>query len=88
VESELRRVDNNEQFHEHAKDPIPPWLVMPAERAARAMLNAVLARRPEAVITGHGKLAVGFARHAPTVVSGALRLGGSVAERLGRRSLE
>lgn len=88
VDSELRRVDNHDRLHENARDPIPPWLVMPAANAARAMLNAVLARRAEAVITGHGKLAVGFARHAPALVASALRLGGSVAERLGKRVLE
>jgi NAD(P)-dependent dehydrogenase (short-subunit alcohol dehydrogenase family) len=88
VESELRRIDNQDRLHENARDPIPSWLVVPAERAARSMLNAVLARRAEAVITGHGKLAVGFARHAPAVVSGALRLGGGVAERLSKRTSE
>jgi NAD(P)-dependent dehydrogenase (short-subunit alcohol dehydrogenase family) len=86
IESELRRIDNHNRLHETATDPVPPWLVMPAERAARVMLGAVLARRAEAVITGHGKLAVGFARHAPALVSSALRWGGGVAERLGKRS--
>ena len=88
VESEFRRVDNHNRLHEDAADPIPPWLVMPADRAARAMLQAVVLRRAEAVITGHGKLAVGAARHAPALVSGALRLGSGLAERLGKRTLE
>lgn len=88
VESELRRIDNHNRLHEHARDPIPGWLVMPAQRAARVMLDAVLARRAEAVITAHGRLAVGLARHAPLLVSSALRLGGGIAERLGKRSHE
>jgi NAD(P)-dependent dehydrogenase (short-subunit alcohol dehydrogenase family) len=85
VESEFRRVDNQEQWHAGAQDPVPPWLTMPAPRAARVMLDAVLARKAEAVITGHGKVAVGFARHAPAVVSGALRLGRGVSERFSKR---
>ncbi|HEY3495907.1 MAG TPA: SDR family NAD(P)-dependent oxidoreductase [Polyangiaceae bacterium] len=85
VASEFRQVDDQNRHHEGAEDPIPAWLVMPAERAARAMLNAVLARKAEAVITGHGKVAVGFARHAPGVVSSALRLSGGVTGRLSKR---
>jgi hypothetical protein len=64
---------------------MPGFIVVPAPRAARAMVSAVLARRPEAVITGHGKLAVGVQRHAPAVVSAVLRLGAGVAERLSKR---
>lgn len=85
VESEFRRVDKHSRLHENARDPMPGWLVESAPRAARAMVDAVLARRAEAVITAHGKLAVGVQRHAPKVVSTALRLGAGVAERLSKR---
>ena len=85
VASEFRRVDDQNRHHAEAEDPVPDWLTMPADRAARAMLNAVLARKAEAVITGHGKVAVGFARHAPAVVSSALRLSGTVTGRLSKR---
>jgi hypothetical protein len=51
------------------------------------MLDAVVARRAEAVITGHGKVAVGVQRHAPAVVAAVLRLGAGVAERLSKRPL-
>jgi len=85
VESEFRRVDNRSQLHEAAVDPMPSWLTMPAARAASQMLNATLARRAEAVITAHGKAAVGFARHTPSLVSLALGLGSDVARRLSQR---
>jgi NAD(P)-dependent dehydrogenase (short-subunit alcohol dehydrogenase family) len=85
VESEFRRVDKHSRLHEHARDPMPGWLVESAPRAARAMVDAVLARREEAVITAHGKVAVGVQRHAPKVVSTALRFGAGVAERLSKR---
>lgn len=85
VESEFRRVDNHAKLHEKARDPMPGWLVESAPRAARSMVDAVLARRAEAVITAHGKLAVGVQRHAPKVVSTALRFGAGVAGRLSKR---
>jgi hypothetical protein len=78
-------VDKHSRLHEHARDPMPGWLVESAPRAARAMVDAVLARRAEAVITAHGKVAVGVQRHAPKVVSTALRFGAGVAERLSKR---
>ena len=85
VESEFRRVDNLSRLHPDARDPTPAWLPIPADRAARQMLDATLARRAEAVITLHGKAAVGLARHTPWLVALALRLGGGVTRRLSVR---
>jgi short-subunit dehydrogenase len=77
VESEIRHVDNRGVHHPDARDPAPRWLVMPAERAARAIVRAVARRRREVVVTGHGKLAVWLARHLPAVVAFALERGAS-----------
>lgn len=85
VESDFRRVDNHNEHQAGARDPVPGWLAMDAPRAARQMLAAVLARRAEAVITVHGKLAVGFARHTPGLVSAALGLGGRFARGLSKQ---
>ena len=60
--------DNAGRFHEDWNDPVPPWLVVPRDRAARAIVSAIYKRKPEAVITGHGKLAVWSARHFPRTV--------------------
>ena len=68
VESEIRMTDNAGRFHEDWNDPVPPWLVVPRDRAARAIVSAIYKRKPEAVITGHGKLAVWSARHFPRTV--------------------
>ena len=84
VESEFRRVDNQAKLHETARDPVPTFLVMPADRAAISMLDAVLARRGEAVITAHGKVAVHFQRHAPWLVARALEVGAGLAHRFGK----
>jgi len=47
----------------------PRVLRMPAERAARQIVAAIARRRPEVVITGHGKAAVFLQRHVPWLVS-------------------
>jgi short-subunit dehydrogenase len=65
VESDIRRVDNRGELHARADDPIPPWLRMKADVAARKMVKAILRGRREAVITFHGKVLVFFARHFP-----------------------
>ena len=67
VESEIRTGGTR-------TDPVPAWLVMPREEAARQIATAVLDRRDEIVVTGHGKVAVSLARHVPALVAGALRL--------------
>jgi NAD(P)-dependent dehydrogenase (short-subunit alcohol dehydrogenase family) len=73
VASEIRRVDNRGRLHEHAREPIPPWLVMAAPRAARAMVRGIIRRRREVVITGHGKLIVSLQRHLPGLASFLIR---------------
>jgi short-subunit dehydrogenase len=72
VESEIRRVDNRGVHHADAPDPVPQWLVVPADRAARVILRAVARRRREVVVTGHGKVIVWLARHVPSVLAFAL----------------
>ena len=79
VESEIRRVDNHGALREAAPEPIPAWLVMPAARAARQIVDAVARRRREAVVTPLGRVSVFAQRHAPWAVSAAIR-------RLGVRS--
>lgn len=76
VRSEIHQVDNRGVHHPGARDPLR-WLRMPAERAARQMAAAIIRRRRERVITGHGRTAVFVERHAPWLVSGLLRLGGT-----------
>lgn len=59
------------------RDPIPPWIVMPTAQAARDIVDAILARRPEVVVTAHGKVLVQVARHAPRALATLLRAGSS-----------
>ena len=65
VDSDIRRVDNHGKVHESAPDPVPAWLRMPTDRAARTIVRAIRRRRREIVVTGHGKALVFVYRHAP-----------------------
>jgi len=69
VESEIRRVDNQGRLREGAKDAVPPWLRLPADKAARRIVRAVVRREREVVITGHGKLLVLLSRLAPGLLA-------------------
>jgi len=73
VDSEIRRVDNAGRFQTAAPEPVPAWLLVPTATAARQIVRAVARRRREAVITGHGKLAVFMQRHAPWLVARFVR---------------
>jgi len=68
VASDIRRVDNQGKFHEHAKEPIPARLVMPTDKAVRQILRAIARGKREAIITGHGKALVFLERFMPWVI--------------------
>jgi NADP-dependent 3-hydroxy acid dehydrogenase YdfG len=76
VESEIRQVDNRGVHHPHARDRAPKWLVVRADRAARAIVRAIDRRRREVVITGHGKILVWLARFCPSVLAFLVERGG------------
>jgi short-subunit dehydrogenase len=73
VESEIRLLDAQGRMPPGARDPVPRWLVMPAEACARKMLRAVRRRRRERVVTAHGALAVWAHRLLPGLVRRAGR---------------
>lgn len=73
VASEIRSVDNKGRFHPNHKDPAPAWLVVPTEKAAKDIVRAVHRGKFDAIITGHGKLAVWLKRHVPWVVAMLMR---------------
>ncbi len=75
VASEIRQVDNRGVHHAFSKDPLPSWLVMPAEVAARKIVAAAYRRRREAILTAHGKVLVWLQRFAPWVLRLAMRRG-------------
>jgi NADP-dependent 3-hydroxy acid dehydrogenase YdfG len=86
VETEFRRVDNHSALRDDLADPVPRFLMMPAPKAAKKILAAIAARVPEAIITGHARLAVGATRHAPALVSAAVGLSGRFIKELSKRA--
>lgn len=76
VESEIRQVDNRGVWHPRAKEPLPAWLTMATDRAARQIVRAVARRRREIVITKLGKTLVFLERHAPWALRGLITLAG------------
>jgi len=75
VESDIRRVDNKGIVHPDAKEQVPRWLIMPIEKAARQMVDAIGAGKREVVITMHGKAAVFLNRHFNPLMALAMRHG-------------
>jgi short-subunit dehydrogenase len=65
VDSDIRRTDNQGVLQDAAPDPIPAWLRVRTAPAVRSIIRAVDRRRPERVITGHGRVVVFLARHFP-----------------------
>jgi NAD(P)-dependent dehydrogenase (short-subunit alcohol dehydrogenase family) len=68
VASEIRQVDNDGRYHPDARDPVPEWLVVPAEAAAREIADALEARESERIVTRHGKVLVLLNRLFPALV--------------------
>ncbi len=67
VESEISRVGQDGRFDPARIDPRPAPLMWPADRAARVMLAAILARRRELVFTAHGRAAAFLGMHFPAL---------------------
>lgn len=74
VDSEIRRLDRDGVFREAKPEPVPAWLRVRTDVAARQMIRAIERRRAEVVITGHGKLMVQLARHAPWTMRALTRM--------------
>lgn len=73
IESDIRRIDNRGVLHKKAKDPVPAWLVVPADKAARSIVRYIYRRKFDAVITAHGKLLVWLSRHLSWLMRFVLR---------------
>lgn len=67
IESEIHQVDNYGNINPKIKSPVPSWLEMKTEKAARLIRNAIEKRKREEVITIHGKLIVFIYRHFPYI---------------------
>jgi short-subunit dehydrogenase len=75
IVSDIGHVDNKGVRHDEDGSRVPAWIRMPTDEAARQIVAAIETRKREAVITGHGRLAVFVYRHAPWLVRAAYRVG-------------
>lgn len=73
VASEIRSV-NNQGMYTAKPDPASPRFVLPAEKAARQIVNALYRRKPELVLTKAGRLALFLNRHFPRTVRFGVRM--------------
>ncbi len=73
VESNFRRVDNQNSLRDEWSEVAPARFIVPADRAAREIVSALYRRKMEATITGHGRAGVFVYRHAPGLVRFAIR---------------
>ncbi len=74
VASEIRSINNRGEYT-GKRDPVPQWLVMPTEKAARQIVRGLYRRKPEILITRHAKLTVFLNNHFHGLLRGLIRLG-------------
>lgn len=60
VKSEIRKVNNMGVYQDTANDPVPSWLRLPAEKAAKTMVNGIVRRKREQVVSLHARVALFF----------------------------
>ena len=75
VDSDIRRTDNQGVVHPDAQDPVPAWLRMSVDAAARDIVAATYRRQRERVVTAHGKVLVFLYRHFPWLIRLAQKTG-------------
>jgi len=64
VKSEIRHKNKYGELT-NRPDPVPSFLVMPTEKAGKQIVCALYHRKPELIITKHGKISIFFGRHFP-----------------------
>jgi len=77
IESEIRKVNSRGAFRSEARDYVPRWLRMPADKAAGQIASAMHSRKRIRIITFHGKAAIFLKRHFPFLLD-------AVVSRFGR----
>ena len=65
VDSDIRRVDNRGTLHAQARDPVPSWLRLRTDKAARTMVRGILRGKREVFVTFHARVMVFFSRIFP-----------------------
>lgn len=72
VKSEIRHINNKGELTDKP-DPVPSWLVLPTEKAAKNIINALHRRKPEVIVTFHGKVFSWLKRFVPGLTRWGIR---------------
>lgn len=73
IDTDIRYLDVNGKTDPNQVDPIPQWIKMSADQAARKIYAAVTARKRERAITVHSQVGIWFARFFPGVLAWLIR---------------
>ena len=69
IKTNIRKTDNNGVFRNDLSDPVPEWLMMSSEKAAKKIYRAVLLGKRELTLTGHAYIGVWLARYFPGILA-------------------
>ena len=73
IETEIGHVDNQGTFQENSKSHAPKKLIVPLKQATPKIVDGILSRKKDVIITGHGKSFVILNRFAPHVFDAILK---------------
>jgi len=75
VDSNIRMTDNQGVFRPDRKDTAPAWLIVPTDKAARAIVRGLASGKFEVIVTGHGRLIAWLGRYFPRTYRAIMRYG-------------
>lgn len=67
IDTEIRKRNKNGELVKDFKDPVPRWIQMSAQKAAKQMMCAIEKRKAEKWITGHVKFFILLEKYFPAV---------------------
>jgi short-subunit dehydrogenase len=65
VTSDIRKTGNDGVFHAQWQDPVPAWICMDTDLAARQMLLGLRRKRAEVIVTWHSAFLIRWVRFLP-----------------------
>jgi short-subunit dehydrogenase len=76
IQTEIRKVNNEGKYNSKTKDPIPEWLQMSADAAAKIIYRATVSRKKEVILTMHARVGIFLVRHVPWLLYPMMKIVG------------
>lgn len=73
VQSEIQQIDKNGKFDPLQKRWIPDWITVSTESAVAEMLHGLKRRKPQIIVTNHGRILVFLNRFMPWILRGSVQ---------------